>query len=121
MRSSQYLRKSPYPPGTASSRRIALRALPVIALVVLIAAIAPIVGRAVFRRLRVMGRRARRTVARPPRSLPDGSIVDLAGYRGRQEAHVRLVPRAAGEASRPGITVAPPAGPARSGSIKHLA
>jgi hypothetical protein len=98
-----------------------LRALPVIVLVACIAALSPLVARWAFRRCRVYLRRARRTVARLPRVAEDGSIVDLAAYRARREAHVRFVPRAAAGVTRPGITVAPDVRPTRAGSIEHLA
>ncbi len=98
-----------------------MRALPVIVLVVCTAVILPFVARWASRRLRVTLRRARPTVARLPRAEADGSIVDLAAYRARREAHVRFVPRVAPGASRPGTTVAPPVHPGRARSMKHLA
>jgi len=98
-----------------------LRALPVIVLVACIAAISSLVARWAFRRCRVIVRRARRTVARLPRAAADGSIVDLAAYRARREAHLRFVPRAVAGVPRTGITVAPVARPTRAGSIEHLA
>jgi hypothetical protein len=98
-----------------------LRALQVVLLVVCVAALLPLLSRWAFRRLRVTVRRARRTVARLPRAEADDSIVDLAAYRARREAHLRLVPRAVGGASRPGSTAAPSIRPARPGSIEHLA
>jgi hypothetical protein len=101
-----------------------LRALPAVVLVFCIAAISSLVARWALRRFRVSLRRARRTVARLPRAAADGSIVDLAAYRARREAHLRLVPRAVAGATRPGITVAPVAPvarPAGAASIEHLA
>jgi len=98
-----------------------LRALPVVVLVVCIAAISLFVAGWVSRRFRVSLRRARRTVARLPHAAADGSIVDLAAYRARREAHLRFVPRAVAGVTRPGITVAPVVRPARAGSIEHLA
>ena len=98
-----------------------MRALPVIVLVVCTAVILPFVARWASRRLRVTLRGARPTVARLPRAEADGSIVDLAAYRARREAHVRFVPRVAPGASRPGTTVAPPVHPGRARSMKHLA
>lgn len=98
-----------------------MRALPVIVLVACIAALSPLVARWAFRRFRVLLRRTRRTVARLPRAEADGSIVDLAAYRARREAHLRFVPRAVAGVTRPGITVAPVVRPTRAGSIEHLA
>lgn len=98
-----------------------MRALPVVVLVACALAISLFATRWAFRRLRVILRRTRRTVARLPRAAADGSIVDLAAYRARQEAHLRLVPRAVSGAARPGITVAPVVRPTRPGSIEHLA
>jgi hypothetical protein len=90
-------------------------------LVACIAVISPFVARWALRRLRVTLRRSRRTVARLPRAQADDTIVDLAAYRARREAHVRFVPRAAPGASRPGTTVAPPVHPGRARSKEHLA
>jgi hypothetical protein len=98
-----------------------LRALPVIVLVTVIAAISPFVARWALRRLRVLLHRTGRTVARAPRVEADSSIVDLAAYRAGREARLRFVPRAAAGASHPGITVAPSTCPTRAGSIEHLA
>jgi len=98
-----------------------LRALPVIVLVACFAALSPFVARWAARRFRVILRPARGSVARLPRAEADGSIVDLAAYRARREAHLGLVPRAAAGAPRRGITVAPMIRPSRAGSIEHLA
>ena len=98
-----------------------MRALQVVLLVVCGAALLTLLSHWAFRRLRVTLRRARRTVARLPRVEADGSIVDLAAYRARREAHLRFVPRAVAGGPRTGITVAPVARPTRAGSIEHLA
>jgi hypothetical protein len=90
-------------------------------LVACLAVISPFMARWALRRLRVTLRRSRRTVARLPRAQADDTIVDLAAYRARREAHVRLVPRAAPGVPDAGTTVAPPVHPGRARSKEHLA